>query len=228
MSDEPASFGRRRERRDPTVIVFLSIFLLLLGFFILLNAISEESQVRAELVKGSVAATFRSQRTTPSEFTAAGTRAGVFKSAGNYQDALEGVFEKTIPVTSREKLPPGAVLQVRIPPLRIFRKGRVEFHSRSAPLLEAIADILSRPEAGRIYEVELIVGGDLANSVSDVARRSFLIGRLGAFAARLRGLGVPGQAIRVGLATRRGDSLQLTFFDREAERARRSFAPLAD
>ncbi len=86
MLDGRASFGRRRERTDPTIIVFLSIFLLLLGFFILLNAISEESQVRAELAKGSIAATFRSQRTTPSEFTAAGTRAGVFKSAGNYQE----------------------------------------------------------------------------------------------------------------------------------------------
>ena len=61
-----AESSRAARRSDPNVIVFLSIFLLMLGFFILLNALSSIEQLRVEMAVGSVAATFSSGRDTES------------------------------------------------------------------------------------------------------------------------------------------------------------------
>lgn len=226
MADELDLSNGRRERRDPTVIVFLSIFLLLVGFFILLNAISEEDELRAELAMGSVVATFSSTRTTPSDRIAAGTRAGISKTGHSFKDALEGLFEKTLLVETERRQPPGSVLQVTLSPLRIFRHRSVAFHSRSHALMSAMADLLSKPDSGRRYEVEMLLGAGPGLSRDQDRRRDFLARRAAAFAARLRALGVPGSAIRVGLDSRRPEEIELTFFDLNVDRARVSFGHL--
>ena len=64
-------------------------------------------------------------------------------------------------------------------------------------------------------------GDDLARQRR--AERAFLIARLAAFAERLRGLGVPGVSIRVGLHAAPMGQARLTFFDRAVEDAAVSF-----
>lgn len=210
-------------RRDPNVIVFLSIFLLMFGFFILLNALSSVEQLKVEMAVGSVAATFRSGATTPSDLTAAGTRAGVFKSGGTFREAVEGIFERTIPIETENLDRPGSVLEARVPASYLFRWTRAELHSRTHPLMNAMADNLTRNDPGRRLEVELLLGAgdDLARQRR--AERGFLIARLAAFAERLRGLGVPGVSIRVGLHAAPMGQARLTFFDRAVEDAAVSF-----
>ena len=50
----------RPRMSDPSVVVFLSLYLLLLAFFILLNSLSQPVAERIDAALGSIDATFRS------------------------------------------------------------------------------------------------------------------------------------------------------------------------
>ena len=203
--------SRAARRRNPNVIVFLSIFLLMLGFFILLNVLSSLEQVRVEMAVGSVVATFSSGRSTPTEKTAAGTRTGIFRSGETFREALEGMFEPSVPLETITLARPGAVLEAKVPANYLYRWSRTELHSRTRAILDAMADNLTRNEPGRRFEVELMLGAGRA------AERAFLIERLSAFANSLCAQGVPGSSIRIALGETPIGDARLTFFDRPVE-----------
>ena len=209
--------SRAARRRNPNVIVFLSIFLLMLGFFILLNALSSLEQVRVEMAVGSVVATFSSGRSTPTEKTAAGTRTGIFRSGETFREALEGMFEPSVPLETITLARPGAVLEAKVPANYLYRWSRTELHSRTRAILDAMADNLTRNEPGRRFEVELMLGAGPSLGRGRAAERAFLIERLSAFANSLRAQGVPGSSIRIALGETPIGDARLTFFDRPVE-----------
>ncbi len=224
--DQPANTPAAR-RRDPNVIVFLSIFLLMLGFFILLNALSSVEQLRVEMAVGSVAATFSSGRDTPSDHTAAGTRAGLFTSGASFQEGLEGMFEPSVPLKTTELTRAGAVLEAAVPASYLFRWSRAEMHSRTVDILAAMADNLTRDEAGRRFEVELRLGAGPDLGRERAPERRFLMDRLAAFATSLRAQGVPASSIRLALGEAPIGHARLTFFDRPLGDAILDFGGLA-
>ena len=224
---EAAESSRAARRSNPNVMVFLSIFLLMLGFFILLNALSSVEQLRVEMAVGSVAATFSSGRETPSELIAAGTRSGVFTQGATFREALEGMFEPSIPLETAALTRPGSVLEARVPARYLYRWSRAELHSRTAPMLETMADNLTRDEPDRRFEVELLLGAGPALARGRAPERAFLLERPAAFANALRARGVPGTSIRIALGEAPIGEARLTFFDRATDEAAVTFEALA-
>ena len=81
-----------------TAAHLLGLYLILLAFFIMLNALSHREELRAKAVLGSVNSTFSTDEeliTGPVQATAA---TGLAESLKGYKDSLRRVYETTTPL----------------------------------------------------------------------------------------------------------------------------------
>lgn len=223
--DAPLSQQRQR-RRDPTVFVFLSLYLLLLAFFVLLNAISKKESARAEMAIGSLTSTFRTSVDVSVDQLVASTSAGVFRARAVFFADVKKLFEQTLPIADFEAVQRGTVLRTELSIAEIFRPERAQLHSKSGPLLDGIANSISGGVSGIRYEMELLIGTGPVLPQGAGAHQSMAVRRAGAFARELRARGVPPEAIRVGVMPGDLGQLQLSFYARVEDHAKIAFEEL--
>lgn len=213
--------------RSGSVMVFLSLYLLLLAFFILLNTISQREQRRSEMAIGSVAATFRAPLPTEVVDLTTSTGRGVLEAADPFHRQVKRVFEKTLPIDASKVFSSGNVMRISVPANDVFRQGSSSFRPEIAVLLGGIADGVSTRETGVRFEVEMIVkDGD---SVPEIAGEQLPLPlrRAGAFARWMRDAGVSAQSIVAGVGPGERNEIQFSFYARETDRDRVTFTKLA-
>lgn len=214
-------------RRDGSVMVFLSLYLLLLAFFILLNSISQREQKRSEMAIGSVAATFRAPLPTEVVDLTTSTGRGVLEAADPFHREIKKVFENTLPIDPTKVVSSGNVMRINVPATDVFRRASSSFRPEVTALLEGIADGVSKRETGVRFEVEMIIksGDSVPAIVGD--ELPLPLRRAGAFARRMRGAGVSAQSISAGVGPGEVDGIEFSFYAREIDRARVTFTKLA-
>lgn len=203
--------------------MLLSLYMLLLAIFILLNSITtyEDSRVRQAL--GSVADKFRTNTQLSDDTAPADERSGDSVLRTTFFSGLEQMFAERLPVAELRRVQDGNVMQVKVPTARVFRDGNMELLPDSENFLNALADslVITRPELR--YEIELLIPSGAGLPSGDKLGEVLEIRRAGNFARQLRRLGVGSEAISIGL--KRGDpkTLQLSFFARRLNDASITF-----
>lgn len=145
----------RDVRRDPTLILILSLYLLLLAFFILLNNISQVEKARSKAVAGSLQTTF-ALHGRPTSSPAATTSA-----IGNVpgEEALEGRLGALVRAELRlarfEVIEPGRLMQLRVHESALFAGSDNEISGVGRRLIDKIAAELRNPPRGVRYDVEI-------------------------------------------------------------------------
>ena len=213
--------------RDGSVVVFLSLYLLLLAFFILLNTISQREHKRSQMAIGSVAATFRAPLPADVVELTQSTGRGVLPAADPFHRQVRRVFEATLPVAPQKVLQNGNVMRITVDARDLFVAGRSTFRQSRARLLDGIADGVSKQETGVRFEVEMVVKTGATTPDLSQAGLPLPLLRAGAFARRMRASGVPAHSIAAGVSQGADGEVQFSFYARESERARISFTKLA-
>lgn len=218
--------------RGGSVMVFLSLYLLLLAFFILLNTISQREYRRSQIAMGSVAATFRAPLPADVVDLTTSTGQGVLAVADPFHRDIRRVFEDTLPVQELKVVRQGNTMRISVPVAHLFVAGRSEFRDGAAALMNGIADGVIRREPGVRFEVDLhLLSGKalpaLESNLVPEATAGVLptaVLRAGAFARWMRDAGVAPESINAGLGIGEAGIAQFSFHARELERARVSFA----
>lgn len=213
-------------RRDPNAYVLLSLYLLLLAFFIVLNVISKEELTRADAAIGSVTSTFRTDSAVNVDEIAASNTAGLFKSRAVFFSGVQKLFEQALPVAKFNLVHDGAVLRTSLAVSKVFRSEQPVFHSRSVPLLDGIANAISAGTPGIRYEMEVLIRTGPVLPQGPGAVRTLETRRAIAFAEALRKRGAPPPSIRVGVMPGDPGELQLSFYARVEDRAKVTFDAL--
>ena len=199
----------RSGRPDPSVVVFLSLYLLLLAFFILLNSLSQMEQDRTRAALGSIDATFKSRIETALAWRPARSVPGSVSGTERLPARLKRPFEPVLPIGRFEVLQVGNLIRVTVPSDLIFVPGRSALRATRTRLMESIADGLSQRTAEGHYQVALQIGtkADLGSA----GEPELALARAGVFARDLRRRGVPARQIAIGLGPGDPDQLRLTF-----------------
>ena len=193
--------GQRRER-DPTLIQVLSLYLLLLAFFVILFNISKVEEFRTAIVADSLNSTFanRGQPTaTPTPLISA---QGRIITDYAFQRRIGQLIAAEIPLAEVTEIKPGSVLEARVPVDVLFEDddvapARLNWTTR-------LADALDGAPSGMRYDVDLMVGiAADANADADGSHRALALVRAGRLAARLVAAGAPSGHVAAGLE--RGD-----------------------
>ena len=108
MTDPPTTENRRGEQSS---WLFLSLYLLLFAFFIVLNSFSSFDRGRRDAFIDSVFDAFAMAASTGQQQTLGGM-VGLEQQARRFQDAVTDIFETAIPLASLRVVIPGTRMEV--------------------------------------------------------------------------------------------------------------------
>ncbi|MGH6946884.1 MAG: hypothetical protein ACREDZ_06110 [Kiloniellales bacterium] len=178
MAGHPVDGGP--ERGDPNIIAMLSLNLLLLAFFILLNGLSALESQKVHAVMESVKQTF--QGPSQSAVGPAGGEGGVATLPGGADalDRMARLFDSVTPLIERKETEYATVMRFALPASALFVSGRAELLPGRDLLLRRVAGVLLETTADRRnLELELLYKPESA------AARGLAAGRVGLVARRL-------------------------------------------
>ena len=179
----------------------LALFLILLSFFIMLVALSQQK-----------AMTFGAGGTRPDGFDAGA------KIVSDGSDALAAdLRQRLVPHTGDllvTGIGNGPNLSVHLPTARLFERNSDTVSIAGAAVIEAIALSLTNEIDGRAFELEAVFA-----TPAD-ASRPLITERAGALARELVRRGAPARRIAVGVETAAPDRVRFSFYLRQAALAR--------
>jgi len=206
-----------------SISLFLSLFLLVLAFFIILVSISTVEKVKSDAVKNSLTSTFKAvltPSTDPTDFT---SRDGDILAGQPFQAEVTGIFATTIQVAKVEIVQPGKLMQIKLPTVAMFVNGKPEIRPVAAPVLDRVVAALSTRPPGLRFDMEFVIGSPYASGSSLPTEQTLQMLRAGSFAREMFRRGVPPDSVAVGLRPGKTDEVSIWFFMRSESEAKLPF-----
>ena len=210
---------------NSAVVVSLSLYLIILAFFILMNAISRPEDQRAKGVLDSIGSTFKSfPRTFVVSLDLSVGGAG-FSDAAGFEKSIRGLFESAFPLVRINRSVTYGQIEVTLPVESLFAPGRTEIHGKNEPVFDRLAEILSRQTPGLRFELEALLSPPPLGIESPHTDSALYIERAGAIARELSARGVPPAHISAGVEERDPEWLRLLFIIRLIDEPASASAP---
>jgi len=180
---------------DSSMATLLGLKLLLLAFFILLNAMSSLEALKANAVLQSVHNAFSGPLAVERNFAVERAANGLLPASDRVQAALGHLFQPLLPVVYKENSPRGSVLILELSAGTFFGPRRTSFQPGRRLLLQRLAGALGEAERGGVdYDFAL-----LHSSGRDAGEATIATMRMAAMATELSRHGAAEQRVVVGL-----------------------------
>jgi hypothetical protein len=213
--------------RQSVHAVYLALYLILLAFFLLLNSLATIKEERVKAVIDSLSATFAVPIKDAEQESDPSSIAGEVPSDHDRRGDVARYLITAVPLARVEAFVVGGLMRLTIPTSALFEDDSARLRSEHAPLFARIALAMAADSPASDFDLELLVrsptlpeeGADEANLT-----RSLATARLGAFVRTLTGRGMRQRALAAGLEHGADEIIQLSFYPRDATRARVTFA----
>lgn len=194
-------------RRDGTPVIFVSLYLLLLAFFIFLQSISVLKEERVRDVLGSVNIAFKGLSTeTPTDEEK--KLSGEEQGTQQFRAKLRNVFETAVPLVESRMTEGGTRLQFTVSLDQVFKYETAEIWESQESFLSEVAATLIDRNLNTATDIEILIGtgpelpeGDIADNLASQ--------RVDKLAETLLARGVPSRNLSLGLTA--GDAGQVNF-----------------
>ncbi len=200
-----------------TIIQFLSLFLMVLAFFILLVSISSYEKVRFTAVKDSLNSAFKPilpATTNPTLFT---SQSGRILAAEEFQGHIEGLFSTALGVEQTEIVQPGRLMRVVMAADSLFEPGTTRLREANLPLLDRLITSLSGHPPGFHFDMEFVIGSDDKVTGNSPVTQTFQMERTGAFVRSMLARGVPPDTISIGIRQGEPNLVTMWFYIRSPQ-----------
>jgi len=187
--------GRRQSNSH--IVALLSLKILLLAFFILLNALATFEDDRRTAVVDSVRQAF--QGVLPAEINVNSSSAAldVFDGAERVIEDLHRLFADDLPILERRDSPGTWTLRVDLPVADLFADGSDELMPEGAETLRSIAAALGDPRfATPGYRVDLLYG--VPGTAGGIDGKRAALARAGVLVRELESHGLPSERLSTG------------------------------
>jgi hypothetical protein len=190
---------------DGSVSLFLSLYLLLFAFFILLVAISNGETAKTREIMEHVGAQFAAVRSRQ-EAQSFSSDLDTYVSPSAFMNRVAAVYETAIPAARMTMVVPGRLMEMRFHVDSLFEHDTDTLRAAQRRAIAQLISSLSLPPPGLRYEAEAVFGVDARTMpvVEDLAIR-----RAGVTARAFLEEGAPRKAISVALEE--GDPTQARF-----------------
>ncbi|MBE7638312.1 hypothetical protein GUA87_15750 [Sneathiella sp. P13V-1] len=215
MEEQLVESNETRHGNNNTAIVFVSLYFLLLAFFIYLTSISVPKEDRIQKVIGSIEVTFSGEKVTPSyisEPNVPGSDLGL----AQFHAELRQVFEAAIPLVENEVNEEGAQLLFRVPVSQLYVRGEVAYRENREELFSEVARILVKRASVQPTDVELLYDQSINLPKSNSLEGDLSVKRLGHLVSSFLDKGVAKRNIFIGLGEQGRDEVIFRFYERNA------------
>ncbi len=203
----------------------LSLFLMLLSFFIVLNSVSEFEDAKAAPIMNSLSLAFKNQMVTAPVAPARIPSNDLLKDGkkeGDTLEELEGLFNAHIAGFTAKRNRFGTIMHVSLPVGRFenalafnsFNSADIEREGRGA-FLPTLITILRAAEKGNQYRLDMILNTSADPAVQDHAEHpDFMqdLNRITGIANTLEQKGLPQKMISIGLKQGETGMMDLYFY----------------
>lgn len=202
---------------DESVKLLVSLFLILITFFMVMNSISNQKIGKAGRAVESVNTAFKGGD-KPYLPTVDSIDLLAQKQRDTHHDLFyeqgTGVLQALIDFPGKFAASGGNVLQVELASSVLFGAGDVNLRADQTRFLNALADLLKKEVDGEERSVEIMIAVRRAAFREERPWENKAIARAAAFARELEDRGVRGRSITTGIIADKRDYVWLTFTTR--------------
>lgn len=217
----------RKDEADKGIVLFLSLYLLLLAFFIVLNSISTIEEEKRYAVLTSVALTFGWEGSRGVEAQPPAVVEGQFLEPEKFHEKIADLVKTAFPLAQVKVVTPNRLMQVSVPAESLFVADEARFGGEAVAFLAEVADALGRNPLGVRYEAEIVVAGAWITARELAGGETLDIARAGALGSELGRLGAPPGTVVTGVDHDESGEIRLMFHIRPEEEPRVDFRELA-
>ena len=138
------------------ILLFLSLFLLLLAFFILLNALSDIDAARLEEVTGHFVAEDKVVVVTPDEDDLALSNFGPFPDASSIISTSHKLWATLIPLADISIFSRGEHMMLDVPYDALFVRGQAILHDDREKLLASTVEVMENFPGNQLFYLDVI------------------------------------------------------------------------
>lgn len=200
---------------DPTVALFLGLYLVLLAFFIMLVSISTPEETKSQKVMNSLSTAFPSivPPIVDSQFKS--TDDGVL-AGQEFQQQVTGIFATELGIDKVETIQPGRQMRLILASDNLFFQGEARIRPAMFPLLDRTVAALSNRPAGMRFDLEFVIGTPtLSDGKTMPIAQTLEIARAGAFARAMFERGIPPDSVSVGMRPGHVGEVVIWFYTRD-------------
>lgn len=204
-----------RHGNDNTAIIFVSLYFLLLAFFIYLTSISVPKEERVQEVIGSIDVAFKGVERVQAYISKPEVE-GEDLGLAQYHAELKQVFEASIPLVENEVNEEGDQLLFRVPMTQLFARGEVAYRDNRDDLFEEMARIMIKRGSVAPTDVEILfdLGAELPSGQN--IEENLPARRLGYLVNTLLNKGVAKRNVFIGLSEEGRNQVIFKFYERDA------------
>ncbi len=219
MEQEPISNAKPQEPHDNAPL-FVSLYIVMLAFFIMLNTIAKHDEEKMRAATESVAQAFaiKNVEDIPEMFSDAGTEL----SATQFFSEMKALAASFVPVEKLAIYSAGNSMEIVLPQDYVFVPEKTDLHPLNEPFFERISEALSRWQEGLRIEMEVLIAMP-RGTVQLIERENdnrLPIGRASELEAYFERHKVNPKSIVPGIAYDGSGTITLRFNVRESGRAR--------
>ena len=203
---------RRLQGKDPTLIQVLSLYLLLLAFFVLLFNASQYDRGKAAAVKESLSSTFRTHGDLAERRAIRSTDQGEIPGAELVLDSFSDLIRTELKVARLENLQRGRLLRVTLDPEDFFEISSPGVRSDRDRFVDNLADLLGKTPSGMRHKVQIFMSGEWITPDQMTQTVPLPIDRVAGLAEMLLARGALAGTVSAGI--RQGSSKQLSLIYR--------------
>lgn len=206
-SDAPASAGAATSVMD----LFVSLFLILLCFFLVMDSISNQQLVKAHAAVKSVKTTFKENLRKRPELMELVARGKLGAPSDQYYSEIKGTLAGMVDFSGiypdREMNP----IRVEVPPETLFMRGQSRVRFDQAQFFDDLAATLKSAPPEEERSVEILVGSGAELPGEAQTWRDLYVKRAANVAKELEKRGVPSGLVSAGVLAGDTQTIWLTF-----------------
>ena len=210
--------------KNVNAVIFVSLYLLLLAFFIFLHSISvmQEDRVRTVAAAtnrskelGSVQVAFNGlSRDTPADRQK--KLSGEEQGTQAFHAKLKNVFETAVPLVEAHTSRDGTRLQFSVPLRQLFAYRSLELRETLDSFINEVAATLISRNGNVATDLEILIGAGVALPAVDDVANDIAALRASYLAATLMDRGVPSRNLSIGMAAGDAGLVNFSFFLRSS------------
>ncbi len=203
----------RDREGSSNIVLLLSLMLILLAFFILLNSLSKFETGRARAVIESVNLAFNGKIESGDRTPAYSASLGALPEVEAKLREVASLFEAVVPSTRVKRIRRAKAVRVELPAAYLFRPAGVRLRPGGEILIQRLVRLLARdPRGGPSYDLEVLlgVGAPPTGGARPVTPdpRSLEVRRAALLAQRFIEEGLPPPVLSIGLLPRQPGTLR--------------------
>lgn len=204
-----------KKSSDNTTGLFVSLYMIVLAFFVVMNSISNQDQTKVNAATESVTRAFSNPFEPEADFVDVSADVLAVTPNDEFYDQILGVFASLVGFKGKFPTEGGDVVKVKFNTSDLFEEGSSVFKANQQEFLQQLANFLAGGRDSEKREIYIVISSGKTLPRGPKYWENTDILRAGAFVSLLKKMGVDDNKLSIGMVKGEEDRMFLTFYNRE-------------